>query len=74
MKVETTPLNKDGLVEKRPFLRASLKGEGGCSLSGCTCSPGLWLSVSNGDIVMKIELTKEDVKALRKGRVSLVQE
>jgi len=47
-----TPRSNPNELNTIPFVRSS-RGEG-CGLAGCECSPGFWLSVSNGEVGLRI--------------------
>ena len=49
------------MIETRPFVRFSGVG---CGVEGCNCSPKRFLSVSNGKIVISIELDEEEFASL----------
>jgi hypothetical protein len=54
-----------------PFLRVNLNGDG-CGLASCSCSPPNYISISNGEIGLNVELSDEQVKLLReKGRLDI---
>jgi hypothetical protein len=62
-KIDQTGL---GAVSHNPGVRASLDGSG-CGLDNCNCSDGLWISISNGKTLLRVNLTAEEAEDLKKG-------
>lgn len=46
------------------FVRASVDGSG-CGAPGCSCSPGQWITISDGATAFRVDLTPDEAKALR---------
>ena len=51
-------LVKKGMVESRPFARMS-KGDG-CGLGNCNCSPGYWITLSDGNMFIRAQFNSKD--------------
>lgn len=65
MKISTSKISMREVeakqVESRPFIRFSRTG---CGLGGCNCSPEKFISISDGNTVIKAELTENDIRQL----------
>ena len=70
--VETFPIEQPerGSKSEEPFVRVSVNGQG-CPLVTCNCSPGNYISISDGKTGMVVALTESQAKAIRKGFLSL---
>ena len=55
-----------GAVETVPLVRFSLRNEG-CGLPNCNCSDGYWLTVSDGETLLKVDLTAEEAASILDG-------
>jgi hypothetical protein len=63
MKIEKTLINtKDEKQEQRKFIRIS---NCGCNLSGCNCSPGNWLSISDGKVCTTIYFSEKEFQTIK---------
>lgn len=62
------PESAPGRRRVKPFLRVSTV-EGGCPLEGCNCSPGYWLSVSDGraGLLVRFQSKRAMISAMRWG-------
>lgn len=66
--VVTTPIAEGEEWVKEPFIRAVLDGSG-CDLPHCRCSPPNFLAISDGKVVLTVDLTAAQAKQLRKSGV-----
>jgi hypothetical protein len=63
-------LVKRGQLVGEPFARFSF-GKG-CGSGTCNCSPGYWITLSDGQRIIRAEFSKEEVAAgLADGRLDL---
>jgi pyruvate-formate lyase-activating enzyme len=71
-KVETIPVERPtkGSITKEPFVRVSVDGKG-CPLLGCNCSAPNYISISDGETILMVELTESQAKAVRGGLLCL---
>lgn len=61
--IQTFPVDHDDPQNTSdPFVRVSM--DKGCSLAGCHCSPGYWISVSDGERTLYVNLTPEEGQQL----------
>ena len=68
MKVSHFEINKaDERVQQGPFVFMS-DLDGGCGLPACNCSPGHWITISDGDHALKVKLSMAEWKQLFKDR------
>jgi hypothetical protein len=56
MKIRSWKVSPDGLTEKGKWIAASMNK--GCGLDECGCSPGYWITVSDGETVINVKLNK----------------
>ncbi len=54
----------DETIEQGPRMAAALTGTG-CEAPNCNCSPPFWLSISDGEVSLSVELTETEVERLR---------
>ena len=38
--------------------------DSGCGLDNCNCSPGYWISISDGETLLRVNLTEEEAREL----------
>ena len=68
MKVTKNSIVKnDPKYTQHPFLRVSLTGDG-CSQPGCNCSPPYFISISDGNTVLSIDLSKKEAEQIEMGK------
>ncbi len=63
MKITTIKIYDDPDICQKPFFRLSF-GKG-CGLENCNCSPGHWITISNGRILLTVKLTIEEIKTIK---------
>jgi hypothetical protein len=67
MKITKFSIDSTGRCSEYPFLRANLHGDG-CSQPGCNCSPPYFISISDGETGLCVELTKEEAVRIGFGK------
>lgn len=67
MKVHRFEISPDKVQAGRQiageFVRTNLH-EPGCGLESCNCSPGFWISLSDGEVGLCAELTPDEVREI----------
>lgn len=70
---KNTIVKDDPKYSQHPFLRVNLTGDG-CEQPSCNCSPPYFISISDGDTVLSVALSKEEAERIKMGESVEIRE